>query len=402
MHARVERDAELALAQQRVVLVNADVAADAAAFADVVGGGFVIIDSKDKGDLDPADMTWHALIAACSADGVVALRVVKGSVVQKACKAEKAAIVQAGSPANYKRDVALARPDPAMVARVSERIRFGTVPMREWAAQESSLLSQLICAPVANGGGGVSTANYAGAGLLARAPVESTPAPPSRAGGLRAFLERSQQRRAASGGEGARLFTPLAAGARTAASEPRARLAASPALVPPAFVRPASPAGSAASDGSAVSAATENQIAGLMAAGLVRPIARACVGAGIATVEFLGTLTASEVTDAVDQYLEARGKPTLTALQKRALAALAASGVREQAAAGQPQPGQPPRAEPVAPAAGAAASQSQTGQPPEMGPVRQELLATLVALGEPAPDAAAPLQVLRDRIRDLE
>ena len=94
VHARVERDAELALAQQRVVLVNADVAADAAAFADVVGGvvqkackaegchcasgltgqlqarrgtgkaGFVIIDSKDKGDLDPADTSTRS-IAAC-------------------------------------------------------------------------------------------------------------------------------------------------------------------------------------------------------------------------------------------------------------------------------------------------------------------------------------------------
>ena len=47
VHGRVERHAELALVQQRVVLVNADVAADAAVVADVVGGGFVILDAKD-------------------------------------------------------------------------------------------------------------------------------------------------------------------------------------------------------------------------------------------------------------------------------------------------------------------------------------------------------------------
>ena len=54
VHARVERHAELALAQQRIVHVSADVAAEAAAFSDVVGGAFVVIDSKDKGVVDSA------------------------------------------------------------------------------------------------------------------------------------------------------------------------------------------------------------------------------------------------------------------------------------------------------------------------------------------------------------
>ena len=154
VHARVERHAELALVQQRVILVGADVAVEAACLADVVGGGFVILDQKDKGALDASDMTWHALLAICSADGLVGLRVVKGSVLQKACKAAMLAAQQAGSDANYSRDVALARPNPGMVSRVSSARMFGSQQMRDWAAGESNLLRQLVCSPVDNGGGG--------------------------------------------------------------------------------------------------------------------------------------------------------------------------------------------------------------------------------------------------------
>ena len=156
VHARVERHAELALAQQRIVHVSADVAAEAAAFSDVVGGAFVIIDSKDKGVVDSADMTWTALVALCSADGLVALRAIKGSVIQKACKAAEDAIKQAGSADNYRRDVALARPNPAMVARVSEERMFGSEPLRAFAEAECAELEPLICSPVESGGGHLS------------------------------------------------------------------------------------------------------------------------------------------------------------------------------------------------------------------------------------------------------
>ena len=112
--------------------------------------------------------------------------------IQKACKAAEEAIRQAGSADNFKRDVALARPNPAMVARVSEERMFGSEPLRAFAAEECTTLEPLICSPVDSGGGGVAPADFVRAGVLVRSPAPAPPASP-RATGIRGFLERSQQ-----------------------------------------------------------------------------------------------------------------------------------------------------------------------------------------------------------------
>ena len=124
-----------------------------------------------------------------------------------------------------------------------------------------------------------------------------------------------------------------------------------------------------------MSAATESQVKALMDVGLVRRLARACVGAGVATVEFMRSLTGEELATAAGGYLQSRGKPPLTALEKKALASVLM--------------------EPAEHRRGVAAADRQV-----VDPARRELLDSLAKLREVVADETAPMEVLRAQLRD--